>query len=412
MPEIKKVMLRGGAVRYRFVVDIGYEVKRDKTTGEPIVDEATGQPVLQRKQLTVTRDTKREAQAELARIENAKATGTFIAPSDLTVGEWIDAWLAKKAEDLEVTTINAYSETLRHAKTALGHVRLQELTEEQVEAWVGWLLTSGRVRGSRAGTGLSTTTVDMALGRLKEVLARAVTKRLVHLNAAANVTVPRRARKQERKTKVVVVPWTADEVRAFVAGIVEERLYAPLLLSLMGLRPAEVCGLRWFDIDLDARTLWIANTRTLMNNSVVVEKDTKSEAGDRGLPLPGVVVDALRKFRAQQAKERLALGADYVDSGYVVVDEVGQVLRIREVRKEAYRLMAVLGLRRVRLYDARASCLTYLANSGVPDHILARWAGHTNVRTTKKWYVKPDTEDLRGAATAWEGLASAPTPGM
>ncbi|WP_373301931.1 tyrosine-type recombinase/integrase [Streptomyces daghestanicus] len=63
------------------------------------------------------------------------------------------------------------------------------------------------------------------------------------------------------------------------------------------------------------------------------------------------------------------------------------------------------GLRRVRLYDARASCLTYLANKGVPDHLLARWAGHTNVKTTKKWYVKPDVADLLPAAGAWGGLA-------
>ncbi|MEV7124700.1 hypothetical protein [Streptomyces sp. NPDC093260] len=63
------------------------------------------------------------------------------------------------------------------------------------------------------------------------------------------------------------------------------------------------------------------------------------------------------------------------------------------------------GLRRVRLYDARASCLTYLAGNGVPDHLLARWAGHTNVKTTKKWYVKPDVADLLPAAEAWGGLA-------
>ncbi|MGW3628879.1 hypothetical protein ACWD7F_01720 [Streptomyces sp. NPDC005122] len=75
----------------------------------------------------------------------------------------------------------------------------------------------------------------------------------------------------------------------------------------------------------------------------------------------------------------------------------------------AYKIMDEPGLRRVRLYDARASCLTYPANKGVPDHILARWAGHTSGRTTKKWYVKPDVEDLREAATTWERLRSAPT---
>ncbi|MEU7060917.1 hypothetical protein [Streptomyces sp. NPDC046197] len=94
----------------------------------------------------------------------------------------------------------------------------------------------------------------MALGRLKEVLGRAVTKRMVPLSVAANVSVPRKARKQERKEKVVVAPWNVDEVHTFVAGIREERLYAPLLPGLMGLRPAEVCGLRWEDVDLELRT--------------------------------------------------------------------------------------------------------------------------------------------------------------
>ncbi|NEA15815.1 hypothetical protein G3I29_09785 [Streptomyces halstedii] len=78
----------------------------------------------------------------------------------------------------------------------------------------------------------------------------------------------------------------------------------------------------------------------------------------------------------------------------------------------ANRLREVLGLRRVRLYDARSSCFTFLADNGVPDHILARWAGHTSIRMTKRWYVKPDVEDLRGAATTWDGLHGAGEEGQ
>ncbi|MET7809389.1 tyrosine-type recombinase/integrase [Streptomyces sp. NPDC005395] len=155
---------------------------------------------------------------------------------------------------------------------------------------------------------------------------------------------------------------------------------------------------------MDNATITIVNTRTMMANRYVVEKDTKSMAGERDLPLPGSVLRALKTFKALQAKERLVLGEAYSDSGYVVVHESGEAFTIKQLRRRAYRLMEVLGLRRVRLYDARASCLTFLANNGVPDHILARWAGHTNVKTAKKWYVKPDVEDLREAATTWDGL--------
>ncbi|WP_369368842.1 site-specific integrase [Streptomyces sp. CG4] len=154
-------------------------------------------------------------------------------------------------------------------------------------------------------------------------------------------------------------------------GIRGERLYAALLLSLMGLRPAEVCGLRWEDVDLESATIVIANTRTMMGNRYVVEKDTKSLAGERDLPLPTPVLAALKAFRARQAEEKLALGEAYVVSGYVLVHETGEAFTIKQLRRRAYRLMELLGLRRVRLYDARSSCFTFLANNGVPDHILA-----------------------------------------
>ncbi|MEU1216988.1 tyrosine-type recombinase/integrase [Streptomyces sp. NPDC005790] len=108
--------------------------------------------------------------------------------------------------------------------------------------------------------------------------------------------------------------------------------------------------------------------------------------------------------------EELAAGERYEDHGYVLVDGLGRALNGRQLRERAYTVMAENSLRRVRLYDARASCLTYLANNGVPDHLLARWAGHSDVRTTNRWYVKPDVEDLRPAADTWGGLASAPAP--
>lgn len=88
-------------------------------------------------------------------------------------------------------------------------------------------------------------------------------------------------------------PWYVQEVQTFVHGVKRERLYAPLLLRLMGLRPAEVCGLRWEDVDLDNATIIIANTRTMVGNRYVVEKDTKLLAGERELPVPAPVLAAL-----------------------------------------------------------------------------------------------------------------------
>lgn len=386
MPEIKKITLQSGKVRYRTVVDIG--------------SDADGK----RKQLTITKDKAKEVEAEVSRIQHQRNTGQFIMPSKITVSQWIDQWMQKKARDLEETTLHSYGLMVVHIHQGLGGVRLQELTEEDVEEWVEWLLTAARRRGGKPGTGLRPSTAEGILGRLKEAMRSAVSKKVVHTSVAQEVKIPRQAKKQDRRDYEKVKPWNVTEVRTFISGIKGDRLYPVLLMSLMGLRPAEVAGMRWEDIDLKAGTLSVLNTRTMLGNLVVHEKDTKTTSGERTLPLPQEAWEVLKRFKRQQAKERLAAGEGYTDSPYVYVDELGVPLSTRDLREYAYKLMAVLDLRRVRLYDARHSVLTLLAVSGVPDTVLAAWAGHTNAAFTKAKYVHPDAEDLRPAAVVLDGL--------
>ncbi|MFD7996279.1 site-specific integrase [Streptomyces mexicanus] len=386
MAEPKRVVLRDGTVRWRTVVDAG----RDEN-GKRI-------------QLTVTRDTKKEVLAERDRILHQRAAGTFIAPNKITLGEWLDQWLEYKRRDVEETTIRTYRLALVHVYDRLGHVPLQQLTEDQVQDFVDALVAGGRRKGGEPGTRLAVSTVEGILTRLREALGRAVVRRLIPSSPAQYVRVALADKKLDKRERQRPKPWTVDEVQTFIHGIEQDRLYAPLMESLMGLRPAEVCGQRWPDIDLDEGILYIRTTRTMIGNVQVLEKDTKTAAGERALPLPNGPWEALRRFKAQQAREKLAAGEAYTDTGYVVVDELGMPLNTRQLREHAYRLMRRLGLRQVRLYDARHSVLKALALSGVPDVILAAWAGHTNAAFTKRKYVSIEAEDMRGAAAALDAF--------
>lgn len=386
MAEIKKVTLKNGTVRYRTVVDAG----RDEN-GKRI-------------QITITKDTKKEVLAERSRIQHQRSAGVLILPSKITLGEWLDEWLEFKRRDVEETTIRTYRLALVHIYDRIGHVRLQELTEDQVKDCIDDVVAKGRRKGGQAGTRLAVSTAEGVLTRLKEALGRAVVRKLIPASPAQYVRVSLADKKTDKRERPKVKPWTVAEVQRFIAGIERDRLHAALLLSLMGFRPAEVVGLRWEYLDLKLATLEIARTRTMIGNVKVLEKDAKTAAGERVLPLPGPVLDALKKFRARQAREKLAAGEGYTDSGYVVVDQLGMPRNTRHLREHAYRLMRELEVRQVRLYDARHSCLSYLANNGVPDHILAAWAGHTNASFTKRKYVHVDVEDMRAAATAWDSF--------
>lgn len=375
---IRKITHKDGRTRYRLVVDIGRG--------------ADGK----RQQLTRTFNTKKEALNELSRIRHEVQAGTFVAPARLTVDEWLDTWLKSAIRDVEEATAANYEDALRAVRTHLGDKELQKLVEEDIEGLIDWMLTAGRVRGGKPGTGLGTRSVRLTLGRLRSALNIAVRRQLVVRNVAEHVTIPRRAREAARAAQAERVPWTEAEVVPFLRHIATDRLHAPMLL-LLGLRPAEVCGLRWSDVNLKDGTLAVVETRTNVETTVV-EKAQKSAAGKRKLPLPTVVLAALKAFHKIQAEEKLKAGKAYQASGRVVVDEFGGPVKTDWLRRRCYKLMEAAGVRRVRPYDARHACLTWLAASGVPDVVVSAWAGHSDLSFTKRVYVHPNVEHLRPAA--------------
>jgi integrase len=384
-PTIKPVQV-GDRTRYRFVVDIGADPKTGK-----------------RRQQTKTYDSKRQAERELSRILNDVNHGTYAGPSKITVAAYLDEWLRSAVRGKSPNTESAYRHGIAPAKDQLGAVPLQKLTTAHVEDLVDWMLTEGRKRGGKPGTALSPRAAQITLGKLKTALDAAVHRRLVAFNVAAPVKCP-------AQVKTKRAPWTPDEVRTFLAALAGERLHAPMLLALIGMRPEEVCGLRWAeDVDLEAETLTISNVRTLTwteHGGQVVEKGPKTEAGERTLPLPAPVLDALRRFKATQAAERLAAGEAYEASGYVLVDELGAPFKTDQLRRAAYRLMRAGGVRKVRLYDARHACLTYLSVSGVPAPIVSAWAGHADLSMAQRVYVHPSAKDLEQGRDALAALLS------
>ena len=372
-PPIKEIKV-GDRNRYRFTVDIG-------------VDPRTGK----RRQIKRTFDGKRQAERELAKVLAAVRDNAYTVPSRITVEQYLNEWLRSAVRGKSPNTESAYRHGIQPARAQLGAIPLQKLTTAHVEDLVDWMLTDGRRRGGKPGTPLSPRSAQITLGKLKTALDAAVHRRLVAFNVAAPVKCP-------AQVKARRAPWSPDEVRTFLRHVAGDRLYAPMLLGLIGMRPEEVCGLRWVeDVDLDEETLTIANVRTLTwteRGGQVVEKEPKTDAGIRTLPLPGPVTESLGKLKALQAAERLAAGEAYEPSGYVLVDELGQPYKTDQLRRAAYRLMKLANVRQVRLYDARHASLTFLSVSGVPAPMVSAWAGHADLSMAQRVYVHPSAKGL------------------
>lgn len=188
-----------------------------------------------RRQVTKTFDTKKEARDELARIRHQSRTGEYVAPTKLTVNELLDIWLKASTRDVEEATSANYDNAVRPIRNHLGYKRVQQLTEEDVEEFVDWLVTSGRRRGGKPGTGLGARSVQLTLGRFRSALNLAVRRGWVVRNVAEHVRISREARNRAKQNKPESKPWDEAEVKAFIEASKDHRLlvscFSPLSLS-------------------------------------------------------------------------------------------------------------------------------------------------------------------------------------
>ena len=140
--------------------------------------------------------------------------GTYVARDPQTLGEWIERWLETMKPKIRESTWRDYRNGLGRVNDRLGQVPLQSLRPLDVEELYASLLREGR----RYGGGLAPKTVRNIHIALRRSLADALRFGLVSRNVAALVKPPVPGRSE-------LVTWPADEVRAFLDAVGDDRLY-------------------------------------------------------------------------------------------------------------------------------------------------------------------------------------------
>jgi integrase len=183
-------------------------------------------------------------------------------------------------------------------------------------------------------------------------------------------------------------------------------------LALYGLRRGEVAGLRWGSVnltdkpigegddELPPKHLRITENRINVGKTILTGTP-KSVASRRTLPLPDEVVDVLKAARKRQLEERLSFGEGYGPGEYVACDETGQPYHPNLIYWRWGKMLDSLGIKRVRLHDARHSCGTLMHLRGVPIAVISAWLGHASAAFTMAVYAHSQDDALKAAATSF-----------
>jgi integrase len=211
------------------------------------VDPATGK---ERRRWYPAGTRKADAERLVTELMKRKNDGEYRPPDRITVGSYLtDKWLPAKRAQLRPSTYDSYRRNIdRHVIPALGRIPLQRLTPEDLDA-LYTALAEGHGEEQR---GLAPKTIHSIHEMLHKALADAARKGSIVRNVADLADPPKLSSAKKRAMRV----WEADQLREFLDGIEDHRLYpAYYLAANTGMRRGEVLGLRWRDVDFEARRL-------------------------------------------------------------------------------------------------------------------------------------------------------------
>jgi integrase len=181
-----------------------------------------------------------------------------------------------------------------------------------------------------------------------------------------------------------------------------EALY--VLAIHTGLRQGELLGLKWTDVDLDARTLSVQRSLDA-DGTFNPPKRNKSR---RTVRLTSRAVEALKLHRKHQNEVRLR-AAKWEDHGLVFPNRVGKPMDHNNLYHRDFKcLLKRADLwsedkgKRFTLHSLRHTCATLLLSKNVNPKIVQEMLGHATITQTMDTYshVLPGMGDV--AATALE----------
>jgi integrase len=322
---------------------------------------------------TTLQEARRYHAEYLSQIHSGRRSGT----SKLRLGDYLTReWLPHRQHELKASTYNSYKNVIEaHIVPVLGQVRLEDMNARRVEAFYNKLQ-----HPADESRGLSPKTIANVAGVLKTSMRDAVRLGYLTVNPISEARRPR-GRSPEMNA------WQPAELGAFLDAAATDRQAAVWqLAATTGMRRGEILGLRWADINFDEGILTIRSTRVATGGTVI--NDTpKTAKGARTISIDKVTLEALKRLKAKQAEQQLALGDVWCnDAGYVAVEEDGSPSHPLTFSRRFVTIGKQAGLPRIRLHDLRHSYVVAARRAGVDIKTVSERIGHADINVTLRVY--------------------------
>lgn len=329
--------------------------------------------------------TRKEVADQLKALHNDQADGINITTDRQTVKAFLARWLNEVVVHRnKLRTWEGYQRVVElYLNPYLGRVLLTKLGPEHVQKMINTLVTRE----------LAPNTIRNIRAVLRRALNQALRWRLVTFNAASLAEIPRI--EQEEMSAL-----DEQQARTLLRTLKGDRLEVLYRVGLsLGLRRGEILGLRWIDVNFQRATLSVARTLQRTKTKGLIFSTPKTKGSIRTIPLPRVLLAALKLHKQRQDQE----GVEN-PHGLVFITTKGTPLDPDDVTHRFKAFAKAAGLPSdIHFHSLRHSCATLLLAQGVPMHIVKDILGHSQISTTMR-YAHPTEQSMRDATAEMDRL--------
>ena len=283
----------------------------------------------------------------------------------MTLREYISFWQETyDRQQSRPTTYAAHNYVFKnHILPGLGDIPLSELTSEMAGEFLEERRRFGNHRPGSSGLGEETMRHIHRL--LQQCLDQAIRDGLLTEN-------PAKAFRYRKSTTVKANIMTPLEMEDYLDAA-EWLGYLPMFMLALtaGLRQGELIALKWSDLDIESRTLTIAENRAVVRRELV-------EYGDqtRTITLTTEVVDLLIMEHSKHPSSPLMFMHPATLKPY-------SPQMVRRMHKE---IIIEAGLDHIRFTDLRHTCAIASLRNGMEAKELAQMLGHARTSMTRQNY--------------------------
>lgn len=369
----RKAAAGTGTIRKKTVTRNGKEYTFWEARYTAGTDPGTGKQI----QRSISGKTQKEVAKKLKEVTASLDAGTYIAPSKLTLGEWLDIWARDYLGGVKPFTVASYTATIKnHIKPALGAIRLEALNAHTIQSFY-----NGLSKPNSGRPALSPKTVQNVHGVLHNALKQAVLIGYIRSNPTDACILP-------RKEKHQIKPLDESEIKLFLEAIKGHPLEDLFTVTLFtGMREGEILGLTWECVDFESGVIHIVRQLQLRRGGggQYVYAPLKNDKTRTITPAPWVM-QLLRTHKAKQNADRLRAGELWEDSGLVFTNEVGHHLAVNSVYRQYKAVVESIGRSDARFHDLRHSYAVAAIRSGDDIKTVQGNLGHATAAFTLDVY--------------------------